>query len=86
MVKGVSKMESCKCPTCFYLLTRHKFGTVRTECRCGHPDKRFIDEFFESHKLQKEPGFICFRHPGEFPLKRTPKWCPRKRSAEEGKE
>ena len=76
-------MKQCKCPTCFFLRPLIKSGRVRAECRCGHPDKAYIEEFFRSRKMLKEPGFICFRHPGEFPLNMTPKWCPRERKPQE---
>ena len=68
-------MSMCRCPTCQNLKCYRKVGNSRTEYYCGHPDQRYIRDYFNEHKIKKMPGFLGFGH-GQLPLKRAVKWCP----------
>ena len=73
-------MSECECTECFYLKTHRKVACSRTAYHCGHPNQASIVEHFKIHRIQKMPGFLGFGT-AAFPLKRTPKWCPRKNIA-----
>ena len=71
-------MSICRCQTCPYLKGYRKPTNSRTEYYCGHPDQKYIFDYFAKNKLRKSPGFLAFGH-GQLPMKRTVKWCPEER-------
>lgn len=75
-------MSVCRCQTCPHLKSFRRIGNSRTEFSCGHPDQRYIEDYFKKHKMVKTPGFLAFGH-GQLPMKRTVKWCPEERGDQE---
>ena len=72
----------CECENCRYC-RKHYVGfsrqSKRTEYYCNHEDQGQIEKYFRERKLLKMPGLIGFSKPdGSFPVKNTPKWCPKK--------
>lgn len=72
-------MEKIRCGECEHCKEYRRTGNSRSEYSCGHPDKRYILDYFRDHRITKMPGFIAFGKPEEVPVKTSPAWCPRKR-------
>lgn len=58
------------CPFCKQYFTNGRY--------CNHKNQKYIKKYFKNNNMKKMPGFIGFlKVNSEFPIKRTPKWCPR---------
>ena len=71
-----------ECENCEFCVKRFTHATIekrRMAYHCRHNDQKYIEDFFRDKKILKMPGFIGFSKPdGSFPVKNTPKWCPKK--------
>ncbi|WP_215630465.1 hypothetical protein [Enterocloster citroniae] len=72
-------MEKIRCGECRHCKEYRKLGNTRSKYTCGHPNHRYIIDYFDKHHISKMPGFLNFGKPGEVPVKTSPAWCPRKR-------
>jgi len=75
------KNSDARCINCKYCMGYKTSASVlqhaRTGYHCQHPNQKYIIDYFEEHKIQKQHGFIGFsKTDRSFPVKRTPKWCP----------
>ena len=75
-------MSVCRCQTCPYMSAYRKPGNSRTRYLCKHSDQRYIQDYFNEHKIKKMPGFLGYGH-GQLPLKRTVKWCPEEKKGDQ---
>ena len=72
-------VEKIRCSNCIHCEEHRRLGNSRSEYTCGHPDKRYILDYFREHHINKMPGFLNFGKPGEIPVKTSPAWCPKKK-------
>lgn len=77
-------MREIVCKECPYKKEyRRNFNTTK-EVMCDHPDREYIHNYFEEHNIRKFERFIGFvNSKGEFPVKKSPKWCPLKQKGGE---
>lgn len=72
----------CDCLTCPFLRDYRATYGFRHEFHCGHPDRQYIENYHKEHGIKKYPPFIGYSKPDmTFPIKRTPKWCPKLKEA-----
>ena len=71
-------MEKIRCSECEHCEEYGRRGNSRSKYSCGHPDQRYILDYFQKHHINKMPGFLNFGKPGEVPVKTSPAWCPKK--------
>lgn len=74
-------MAKCECSDCFHLAWTRGLYAERTQYHCNHPDKGYIRAYYNKHKIQSMPGFLCFGY-GRITRKTTPPWCPMKKKEE----
>lgn len=69
-------MKKCECNECQWI--KAKYHDSRISFYCKHPNNKYIQDFYEEHKLKSFPGFIGFSEAYVTKPKRktTPKWCP----------
>ena len=68
------------CKDCPYKQEFRRNGNSTKEVMCRHPDYEYIHEYFETHQIRKYYGFLGFiNSKGDFPVKKSPKWCPLKK-------
>ena len=67
-------MKECKCITCDKCFKWCTGKQIQVSCRA---DNDSIYEYWKTHKIKKALGFIGFMKNGIFPIKKTPKWCPK---------
>lgn len=72
-------MRECKCKTCEYMFQYFTQGAhpKRKAVWCKG-DEEYIEKYFNEHKINKAKGFIGFHnvYKKDFPVTKTPKWCP----------
>lgn len=67
------------CKVCPYKREIHLSGNSTKQVYCEYPDKDYIRQFFKKHGISKMEGFLGFiNSKGDFPIKKSPKWCPLK--------
>ena len=73
-------VKNMNCKDCPYLLMGRKYTSVRYDCICAHPNRDYIQNYFEEHNIRKFLGFLCYSRPyvKEPTIKTSPKWCPLK--------
>ena len=72
------------CKECKYAQVFSKGTNARKDVYCEHPNQEYIYKYFEENRIQKMPCFLGFTSiKGEFPIKRSPKWCPLKKGGAE---
>lgn len=73
--------EKMKCSECEFCNSYRPDGNSRASFRCQHPDQRYIIDYFQEHRMLKDPGFLNYGKPwsDKVPLKTSPAWCPQKR-------
>lgn len=72
--------EKIRCIDCEHCKDLRNIGNTRGSFHCEHPNKGYIDEYFENHNIQKMPGFIAFGKVFDDKpnIKTSPAWCPKK--------
>ena len=78
----MAKCSKCDCPGCVYLGWHRTQRAERTQYKCCHPDKEYVERYFREHKISMMPGFLGFGY-GRVERKTTPAWCPKKKGAKE---
>lgn len=69
------------CKECPHKREYRRGGNTTKEVMCRHPDTDYIRSYFEEHHIRKYEGFLGYvNSKGVFPVKKSPKWCPLKRS------
>ena len=73
--------EKIKCSECEFCNSYRPYGNSRSSFRCQHPDQHYIIDYFQEHRMLKDPGFLNYGKPwsDKVPLKTSPAWCPKKR-------
>lgn len=67
------------CKECPYKKEFQRYGNATSAVSCEHPNKEHINQYFKEHGIQKMQGFLGFTNcKGDFPIKKSPKWCPLK--------
>lgn len=74
-------MTECEtCEFCVKHFTHSSAENRRRVYHCRHIDQKYIENYFREKGILKMPGCIGFSKPdGSFPVKNTPKWCPKRR-------
>ena len=74
-------MTECEnCEFCVKHYTQSSSIHRRQGYYCRHNDQKYINDYFRDKRILKMPGFIGFsKTDGSFPVKNTPKWCPKRR-------
>ena len=74
--------EKIKCSECEFCNSFRPYGNSRASFRCKHPDQHYIFDYFQEHRMSKDPGFLDYGKPwsNEVPVKTAPAWCPKKRN------
>jgi len=69
-----------RCSECEHCHEFRPVGNSRSEFNCGHPNQKYIDNYFRKRGIMKMPGFLAYgkRWSHEVPLKTSPAWCPMK--------
>ena len=74
------------CKDCQHKKVIRRFGNTTAEVYCEHPDKQYIRDYYAENRINRAEGFIGFiNSKGDFPIKKSPKWCPLKVERSEGK-
>ena len=68
------EMAECKCITCEHCFKWCTGKQTQISCK---GDRDIIYQYWQEHKIKKDFGFIGFMKEGVFPIKKTPKWCPK---------
>lgn len=78
----MNQKKTIKCSECEHCDGYRRFGNIRTEFSCIHPDQAYIKDFFSHKKIYKMPGFLGFSagNSNSVPVKTSPAWCPKKKS------
>nr|DAH23222.1 MAG TPA: hypothetical protein [Caudoviricetes sp.] len=73
-------VTAIRCAECEYCKDFRRFANTRGSFFCEHPDQRYINQYFEEHKILKMQGFIGFgkRYEDKPSIKTSPAWCPKK--------
>lgn len=73
-------MVECEtCEFCVKYFTHSSSERRRSVYHCRHNNHKYIDDYFRDKKILKMAGCIGFsKKDGSFPVKNTPKWCPKK--------
>ncbi len=76
------KKNNIKCSECEHCNELRTVGNTRSGFSCGHPDQKYIYDYFAEHKIAKMAGFLGFgkRWAHEVPVKTSPAWCPKKKN------
>ena len=77
--------EAIKCSVCRHCSGFRPLGNTRTGFTCGHPDQRYIENYFHEKGIRKMPGFLAFgaRYSDTVPVRTSPAWCPEKKAPEQ---
>ena len=68
------------CKECPHKVEFRSYGNKTKEVFCEHHDKEYINEYFKQHGISKFPSFLGYvNSKGDFPVKKSPKWCPLKK-------
>lgn len=71
------------CKDCRYKRESQRFGNRTKSVTCENPNKEYIRDYFEKNRISKMEGFLGFIDTkGNFPVKKSPKWCPLKAEKE----
>lgn len=72
--------KTIRCSECEYCEKRIKGYATRKQFYCKHENQQYIYDYFESHNISKEPGFIAFStvYGCKPTIKTSPAWCPKK--------
>ena len=67
------------CKECSYKREFRRVGNRTVSVTCEHPNKEYIRNYFKQNDIHKMEGFLGFiDSKGNFPIKKSPKWCPLK--------
>lgn len=71
------------CKECPHKKVLQRFPNTTKDVWCCHQDQEYVRLYFKEHKIRKAEGFIGFvNSKGDFPIKKSPKWCPLKKEKE----
>lgn len=79
------KKQTRRCSACQHCSGFRPLGNTRTSFTCGHPDQRYIKDYFHEKGIRKMPGFLGYgaRYSDTVPVKTSPAWCPEKKAPEQ---
>lgn len=78
------RMIKPRCEDCPHKQALGRYGNKTKEVFCNHPDRGYIQTYFEQHNISKFPTFLGYINAkGVFPVKQSPKWCPLKKEGGE---
>ena len=73
------KQIDLRCEDCPHKQVLGRYGNKTKEVFCNHPNGKYIDAYFKQHNISKYPSFLGYINAkGDFPVKKSPKWCPLK--------
>lgn len=73
-----------RCSECEYCKGYNSGYATRKRFYCKHENQQYISDYFETHKIFKETGFIAFStvYGCKPTIKTSPAWCPKKADSE----